>query len=227
MGGTISAATFAPPLPTGSGVRQAAERRIILWKLEKAKPRLTAMHYLATTGDEELWRISARVETFNDLDYGVFLDQLRSVVDPLIAAADRKLGEDVGAIVTGGIPTFYVVQRRLLDDLRAGFGVAFLTIVRVEPVYADLAVRMPDVGADRPGDVGRPVIVAGAVGQSSWIFLPRRYSRDQRRRISLAVTVPWNNRRACGRILGGADITPVEYARKPHPPLVQCRPGVE
>jgi len=150
VGGTISAATFAPPLPTGSGARQTAERRVILWKLERAKPRLMAMHYLATTGDDELWRISARVETFNDLDYGDFLGQLRSVVDPLIAAADRKLGEDVGAIVTGGIPTFYVVQRRLLDDLRAGFGVAFLTIalvlsISLRSVSAGLVTMIPNV----------------------------------------------------------------------------------
>jgi predicted RND superfamily exporter protein len=150
VGGTISAATFAPPLPVGSGVRQTAERRIILWKLEKAKPRIIAMHYLATTGDEELWRISARVETFNDLDYGIFLDQLRSVVDPIITTADRKLGEDVRAIVTGGIPTFYVVQRRLLDDLRAGFGVAFLTIafvlsISLRSVWAGLVTMIPNV----------------------------------------------------------------------------------
>jgi predicted RND superfamily exporter protein len=150
VGGTISAGTFAPPLPAGAGARQAAERRILLWKLEKAKPRLMATHYLAATADEELWRISARVETFNDIDYGIFLDRLRSVVDPLVSAADTKLGEDVQAVVTGGVPTVYVVQRRLLDDLREGFGVAFLAIalvlsIALRSVRAGLVVMIPNV----------------------------------------------------------------------------------
>jgi len=150
IGATISACTFTPPLPVGGGARQAAERRIILRKLEAAKPRLTALHYLATTADAEFWRVSARVETFNDLDYGELLDQLRSAIEPLIAVADKKTGEDVEVIVTGGIPAIYVVQRQLLYDLRSSFGAAFLSIalvlsVALRSVRAGLVTMIPNV----------------------------------------------------------------------------------
>lgn len=150
IGATISACTFAPPLPVGGGARQAAERRVILRKLEAAKPRLTTLHYLATTADAEFWRVSARVETFNDLDYGQLLDQLRSAIEPLIVAADEKTGEDVEVVVTGGIPAIYVVQRQLLYDLRSSFGAAFLTIalvlsVAVRSVRAGLVTMIPNV----------------------------------------------------------------------------------
>jgi predicted RND superfamily exporter protein len=216
VGGMITAATFAPPLPAGSGARQAAERRIILWKLEKAKPRLEAMHYLAATGDEELWRISARVETFNDLDYGVFLDRLRSVVDPLIGAADRKLGEEVGAIVTGGVPTIYVVQRRLLDDLRAGFGVAFLTIalvlsISLRSIRAGVVTMIPNVlpvfivfgfmgWTDIVVDLGSMLTISTALGISvdnelhffNWFRTALRAGHGRRRALLTAY-------RRCGR----------------------------
>lgn len=131
VGGTISAGTFAPSIPAGGGARQTALRRIMLRKLEDAKPRLIALRYLAATEHEEIWRISARIETFNDLDYGIFLDRLRSAVDPLIAAANQRPGERVTAVVTGSIPMVYVVQRQLLEDLAASFGAAFASIALV------------------------------------------------------------------------------------------------
>jgi len=150
VGGTISAATFAPAISDGGGARQIAERRIILRALERRKPRLIETRYLATTENEELWRISARVETFNDIDYGQFLDQLRAVVDPLIANANQKPGAEVGALVTGGIPTFYLVQRQLLNDLRSSFGAAFLAIaivlsIAMRSLRAGLVTMVPNV----------------------------------------------------------------------------------
>ena len=150
VGGTLSAGTFAPVMPRGGGARQVAVRRIALRKLEKAKPQLEQTHYLAVADEAELWRISARIETFNDIDYGIFLEQLRGVVDPLIAEADRNPEEDVSALVTGGIPTFYLVQRQLLEDLRSSFGAAFLAIalvlgVALRNIRASLVTMIPNV----------------------------------------------------------------------------------
>lgn len=149
VGGTISAGTFAPIIPVGGGARQTALRRIMLRKLEDAKPRLIALRYLAETEQEEIWRISARIETFNDLDYGIFLDRLRNAVDPLIAAANRRPGERVTAVVTGSIPMVYVVQRQLLEDLAASFGAAFASIALVlsfglRSVRAGLITMIPN-----------------------------------------------------------------------------------
>lgn len=39
---------------------------------------------MAVEGDEELWRISARVCALNNIDYGVFIEDVKNQIEPVL-----------------------------------------------------------------------------------------------------------------------------------------------
>jgi len=83
-GPSVSSATFAPSLPDEYGftVRRATSRR-----LEAYRDDFLKSEYLRLDGDgSELWRISLRVGALKDVDYGAFIDNLKEVVEPILAA---------------------------------------------------------------------------------------------------------------------------------------------
>ncbi len=122
IGCTMSAATFAPELPKsrkGILIRAATARDVTNRRLEANKQEYLDSDFLAAEGDDELWRISARVGALNDVDYGVFKDEIRKRVEPVIAAERERLvkeaqkkaakqaaknGQDVDAAVAAATP---------------------------------------------------------------------------------------------------------------------------
>lgn len=103
----LSAATFAPS-NTATGVSTTADRSgdyAINKNLEEHRAALLAGDYLRMeqlkgsnlqTG-RELWRVSARVAALDnpgnkirDIDYGAFVEQLRSAVDPVLVAYQQR-----------------------------------------------------------------------------------------------------------------------------------------
>lgn len=128
VGGCLSAATFAPETPAGASLGNYAQRVLINRRLMRARPQLTEAGYLAEAPDEELWRISVRVAS-GDLDYGLFQQELRSRVEPILAQANA--GSDVHAIATftGAVPIIYKARRSLLNGLAFGFGTDVLLVV--------------------------------------------------------------------------------------------------
>ncbi|MEX2093585.1 MAG: MMPL family transporter, partial [Pirellulales bacterium] len=89
VGPPMAAATFAPAVPGG--------RRDVGWigrpattnaQLEASHKNLTKSGYLATDASDgaELWRVSLRAAAFRGLDYGQFVESVRSVVEPVLAA---------------------------------------------------------------------------------------------------------------------------------------------
>jgi predicted RND superfamily exporter protein len=103
----LTAATFAPS-NTATGVSTTADRSgdyAINKNLEEHRAALLAGDYLRMeqlpgsdlqTG-RELWRVSARVAALDnpgnkirDIDYGVFVEQLRSAVDPVLVAYQQR-----------------------------------------------------------------------------------------------------------------------------------------
>jgi predicted RND superfamily exporter protein len=103
----LTAATFAPS-NTATGVSTTADRSgdyAINKNLEEHRAALLAGDYLRMeqlpgsdlqTG-RELWRVSARVAALDnpgnkirDIDYGVFVEQLRSTVDPVLVAYQQR-----------------------------------------------------------------------------------------------------------------------------------------
>lgn len=84
---TISAANFSPSLAGlfGSSLRQTARRRVVERALDRQRPTLVDIQYLAETDSEQLWRITARVPSGASVDYGDLLATLPERVAPLLA----------------------------------------------------------------------------------------------------------------------------------------------
>ena len=88
VGPAMAAATFAPPLPEGRDVFAVGRRTTTNAQLEASHKNLTKSGYLATdaTDGSELWRVSLRAAAFRDLDYGQFVESVRQIVEPVLAA---------------------------------------------------------------------------------------------------------------------------------------------
>jgi len=92
IGHGMSAVTFTPDLP---GPAARTQRYTINGLLERNRGRLLEEDYLAIgaasgqeteTADSELWRVGLRLGALNDVDYGEFFHQLKTVVEPILAA---------------------------------------------------------------------------------------------------------------------------------------------
>jgi hypothetical protein len=136
--GSLSAATFAPPLPKGTTA--SLRSFMVNRRLKQAHAQFEKSGFLAAGEGEELWRISLRVNAVRDIDYGLFQHELEAAVDPILAqaaAARTDGGSHVTAVYTGAVPIIYKARRSLLDGLALGFGTDVALIV----VAVTLALR--------------------------------------------------------------------------------------
>lgn len=120
---TMSAVNLCPRLPSGHSVGAIVERQVINGR--RTRQRLTDAKFLSESSDENLWRISVRANAIGDLDYGIFAEQIRQSVSPLLEQ------HNVAGTFTGVIPLIYKAQRQLLLDLFRSFLVAFAVIAGV------------------------------------------------------------------------------------------------
>jgi predicted RND superfamily exporter protein len=94
VGQSLSAATFAPSLPTnGSSTKKMIERSVYNSTLESKREDFIKSGFLridSETGNE-LWRISLRVAAFQGVDYGDFVHTLRDVVQPILQAQGDRV----------------------------------------------------------------------------------------------------------------------------------------
>ncbi|MEX2175102.1 MAG: MMPL family transporter [Pirellulaceae bacterium] len=125
VGGSLSAATFAPSLQSGSG--RSLRSFMINRRLRQARPKLIESGYLAESDEGELWRISVRVNAVRDIDYSEFQRELQAAVDPLIASSPAA--GKVEAIYTGAVPIIFKARHSLLDGLALGFGTDIALVV--------------------------------------------------------------------------------------------------
>lgn len=163
VGGTMSAATFAPSLPVGSGARGIVRRRAMDLRLEQNRDYFVDVQYLQEAEGRELWRISARVEALHGPDYGHFLDEVVEQVEPVLDQHAQRTGERVDAVYTGIVPLIYKAQRTLLNDLMASFTTAFAIVgvvmaIMLRSVAAGLLAMVPSLFP--------AVIVFGAMGHA-------------------------------------------------------------
>jgi len=150
VGGTMSAATFAPPLPRGKGVRQVAQRLAFERRLQRSQDYFEDTNYVRAVAGGELWRVSARVEALNSLDYGHFVDRLKEQVEPVLQRVAENGGPRVEATYTGVVPLVYKAQRTLLNDLLMSFFTAFgiiaaVMVVLLRGVGAGLVSMLPNI----------------------------------------------------------------------------------
>jgi len=150
VGGTLSAATFAPAIPAGGNTQADAAREAINASLTEQKDDLQAAQLLAIDDGKELWRITARIPAVHEMDYGVFTRRIRERVDPVMQARrdDGLTGAEVA--YTGMSPLINKATGQLLDDLSNSFLMAVVLIcpvmmVMLRGVWAGLLSMIPNV----------------------------------------------------------------------------------
>ncbi|MCI0335915.1 MAG: MMPL family transporter [Planctomycetes bacterium] len=86
VGPSLSPITFGPLIPAGS--KDVARRNVTNVKLEESETALKRSGYLETDPETntELWRVSLRAAAFANLDYGSFVNSVRAVIEPVLAA---------------------------------------------------------------------------------------------------------------------------------------------
>jgi predicted RND superfamily exporter protein len=145
--GATSAATFFARIPATGGGRATMQRTLLRRRLEAQFDRLVEAGLVHRSPEQQSWRVSTRVPAMGNLDYGLFLDELRQRVEPLLQARPQ---EGVAATYTGLTPLVYVAQRALLNDMFASFLTAlfFVAVVMVlvqRSVSVGLLAMIPNV----------------------------------------------------------------------------------
>jgi predicted RND superfamily exporter protein len=210
VGGTMSVATFAPAVPRGRGMRQSIRRSAVKARLENLRDRFGEARYLATSGGEELWRVSARVAELNSIDYADFVQQLRSRVDPIVETCRLQCGGGVEATTTGLVPLFYKAQRLLLADMISSLRlslvlIAIVMVVMLRSIFAGLvsmpanvlpivvifggmgwAGRLCDIGSMMTASVALGIAVDDTIHFLSWFRRGIRANRSRKESIQLA-----------------------------------------
>jgi predicted RND superfamily exporter protein len=122
-----SAVYFVPPLPSQEGdLRSISRRRTFNMRLGHEREGLAELGYLREDGDQELWRISSRVKSSGEHDYGQLMLDVRRKVAEVLGQQERVPG--VSAVFSGSVPLVHKAQDQLLDDLFKSFLLAFVVI---------------------------------------------------------------------------------------------------
>ncbi len=94
VGKSLSAATFAPSLPSGDGdTGSFIKRKAYNLRLSQSREAFSNSGFLRVEPDSgaELWRISLRVAAFEGVDYGQFVHELRDEIAPITEAHDYRV----------------------------------------------------------------------------------------------------------------------------------------
>jgi hypothetical protein len=125
VGSSLSTVAFAPDLDGGRGPRWL--RRSVLDKqLKREYEEFAESGYLTTGDGQELWRISARVGPFRDMDYGKLVREFRGQVEPVVDGARDKAR--ITVTYTGVMPVVYKARVSLLRDLMFGLSTDVILI---------------------------------------------------------------------------------------------------
>jgi hypothetical protein len=166
VGSSLSAATFAGDIgPATSskssnglgsaGMRlfggERTRRAVLNKRLTEHRADFLKGDYLAEDEGQELWRINVRVAALKNVDYGLFADDIKAAVEPLIQAEREKGFHGIeGVTYTGLTPLVYKAQHSLLSGLITSFCWAFVMIaavmaLRFRSIVAGLLTMIPTV----------------------------------------------------------------------------------
>ena len=184
---------------------ESGYRNVLNKRLEAHRGELIKDAYLAETPNQELWRISIRVAALQGIDYGVFIDDIKHHVEPVVEAEQKEDGAGLeGVTYTGLTPVVYMAERALLDGLVDSFFGAFAMIAAVMTVVfrslrAGLFTMLPnvwpmalvfgtmswlgialDIGTMMTASVAMGVCVDDTVHFANWFRRARRLGLNQR-----------------------------------------------
>jgi hypothetical protein len=131
VGGCLSTLTFLPPIPEAEGMQNAVRRRLLAKSVELQNARLTSSGFLARSGGEELWRISARVPAMQEVNLEETIGRIQSRVEKVIQSRQEDGVTGLSVTYTGLLPMIESAQQQLLDDLVNSFLLAVLLICPV------------------------------------------------------------------------------------------------
>jgi len=88
----MTAASFAPVAPGGRGLLERAERSHRNKRLEENRQEFEDVDFLRTDPDDqhELWRVSLRLAALEGIDFGVFVQDVKRVVEPILLAYEYR-----------------------------------------------------------------------------------------------------------------------------------------
>lgn len=118
LGGILSPATLVGDLVTAGGIRGSLRRQSQLRWLEQQSQ---DSHLLVRLEDEEIWRISVRLASQPDEDYGVALQRVRQQVEGLLPRQSTNNQPAVTLSLVGVTPLIDHAQHQLLLDLMESF----------------------------------------------------------------------------------------------------------
>jgi predicted RND superfamily exporter protein len=193
--GTVSLTAFLPQPAGSGGLRGSIERTVFNRRLEGQRAELAASSpYLADTGEEELWRVTARLEGLTGQRYEEMLAELRQVVAPVLGAVRGQPEHGVSIVYTGMLPLLAESHSTVIRDLVASFSVSLLVIgvvllIGLRSVRIGLLSILPnvfpivlvfgtlgwlgrsiDVGTMMTASVGLGIAVDGTVHYLAWFM---------------------------------------------------------
>lgn len=130
VGGTMSAASFAPPPARGTNLRGLARRVATDRGLERHRQQFVDMRYLHVAPEVESWRITARISAVRSLNYGDFLKVIDAVVQRELAMFPAS-STGVSAEYTGVMPLVHVIQDELMGSLFWSFVSALVCVTLI------------------------------------------------------------------------------------------------
>ncbi len=154
IGGALSAATFAPditPDKTKAGIlermigmnnRQRARDQVLSKRLGAHRDEFREYLTVDEKTNEELWRVTGRVAALTDTDYGLFVEEIKANVEPLLAEYRKAGVEGIDVTYTGLVPLVYKTQHELMTGLFESLALAFVLIA----IVMMLVLRSPSAG---------------------------------------------------------------------------------
>ncbi|MEM8733225.1 MAG: MMPL family transporter, partial [Planctomycetota bacterium] len=147
---TISAVTFLPPAPTGTGVRNTIVRAVYQKKVLAEVDAFQRKGLLWREDGSQTWRITARVAGLRGDNYAVIREKLESLLRNQIEVEQIRFPQSISFELTGLRALVERAHHALISDLVYSFVAAFglitpVMMLIVRGFFSGLVLMIPNV----------------------------------------------------------------------------------
>ncbi len=148
VGGTLSAATFVPPVSMRRSLSATAQRSVIRKLIRDPESSLGKLGFISRDDDREIWRISIRMPQSEDDNLAGQIEAIKSAVNDRLSK--MKIETMPKVTLSGSIVIVHKSQEILLRDLFrsfvAAFGViAIVMMVMLRSIIGGLLAMVPNL----------------------------------------------------------------------------------